>query len=263
MKTQKIDRIFGTIAILSIILAGFIGARLSGGDVASSLIESFPEADRFEPQNGGSAYQAVQSATNEVLGYVAIATANGYGGPMKVAVAVDLDGNIHGLSIISTKETSSWMQKVMETDFIHSLLGKSFLDSFQIGLDVDGVTGATYTSRAIAEAALSGSQFVAEKYLGLSVPNAEVPKVEFGLKEITLMVLFAIGYFGHQGNFKYKKQARWASMLIGMVVLGFLYTRPLTLSDVNKVLLGLLADLANKSLLVSSDWRDAFCFYCR
>ena len=238
MKRQKLDRILGTIAVLTIIISGVIGATLAEGDVYPSLYEAFPEANRFEPING-SGFKAIQDKAEEpVIGYVSIATASGYGGPMKVAVAVDLEGNIHGISIVSTKETASWMRKVLATDFIESLSGKSYQDAFQLEADIDGITGATYTTRAIAEAAMIGSRYVAGKHLALDVPEEVTPSIEFGIPEITLIGLFALGYFGHQRKFKYKKQARWASMLIGMIVLGFIYTRPLTISDVNKFLLG-------------------------
>ena len=39
-------------------------------------------------------------------------------------------------------------------------------------------------------------------------------------------------------RFKYKKAARWISMLIGLFVLGFVYNKPFTLVLVNKLLLG-------------------------
>ncbi len=136
------------------------------------------------------------------------------------------------------KETTSWMVKVLGTDFIESLAGKSYMDDFQLKEDVDGVTGATYTSRAIAEAALLGSRAVADKYLGLDVPVKAAPVIQFGIPEITLVGLFVVGFIGHKKKFKYTKQARWISMLVGMIVLGFIYTRPLTLSDINKFLLG-------------------------
>ena len=238
MKQQKIDRILAIIAIVTILAAWVVGTTLTEVDVYPSLQIAFPEADRFEPING-SGFTAIQSQPEvTTLGYVALATANGYGGPMKVAVAVDLQGNIHGLAIVQQKETASWITKVLGTDYIESLTGKSYLDGFQLFEDVDGVTGATYTSRGIADAALLGSRAVAEKYLELDVPAKEALAIQFGIPEITLIGLFAIGFFGHKKKFKYTKQARWASMLIGMIVLGFIYTRPLTLSDINKFLLG-------------------------
>ncbi|MBN2046193.1 MAG: 4Fe-4S binding protein [Anaerolineales bacterium] len=237
MKTQKFDRILGTIAVLSIIIAGFIGARLSNSDVFPSLQEAFPEADRFEAKSNGSVYQAILNDADEVVGYVAIATANGYGGPMKVAVAVDLDGNITGMAIIQHRETPSWYRKVSENGFIQSFFGKSYQDPFQLGEDVDGVSSATYTSQAIAESALEGSRRIAANQLGLDIPPTPKPKIKFGIPEIALIALFGVGYFGHQRKYKYKKQLRWASLLVGMIVLGFMYNKPLTLSMVNQVLL--------------------------
>jgi len=83
-----------------------------------------------------------------------------------------------------------------------------------------------------------GSRAAMIEHLALEVPEEVTPPIQFGIPELTLIGLFTIGYFGHQQKFKYKKQARWVSMLIGMIVLGFIYTRPLTISDVNKFLLG-------------------------
>lgn len=236
MKRQRTDRILGISAIITIIIAAVIGTYLAEGDVAPSLAESFPGAERFEQINGTS-YTALD-AEDSILGYVSITTVNGYGGPMKVAVASDLEGTIQGLSIVSHKETASWMRKVRGTSFIEDLLGKAYAEEFRLGSDVDGVTGATYTSRALAEAALLGSREIAGTQLGFEVAEQAAPEIQFGIPEITLIGLFAVGYFGHRPNFKYKKQARWFSMIAGMVVLGFIYTRPLTLSDINKFLLG-------------------------
>lgn len=237
MQTQKIDRILGTIAIVTIILAWIVGANLTESDVVPSLQEAMPSADHFTPLNGG--YAVMGDATeNALMGYVSIASANGYGGPMKVAVAVDLEGNVLGMAIVQHKETPAWIQRVYDKDYIKSLQGKSYLDGFQIGEDVDGITGATYTTRALAEAALKGSRAVAGEQLGLDVPQEAAPQIRFGIPEITLIGLYVVGFIGHRGKFKYTKQARWASMIIGMIVLGFIYTRPLTISDVNKFLLG-------------------------
>jgi len=103
--------------------------------------------------------------------------------------------------------------------------------------DIDSITGATYTTRAVAESVLRAGHTVAE-YIGLPVTPSPEPKIIFGVPEIVLLGLFAAGYIGHQRKFKYKKQIRWASILIGMIVLGFVYNSPLTLAYINKFLLG-------------------------
>jgi NosR/NirI family transcriptional regulator, nitrous oxide reductase regulator len=232
------DRFIGVIAFVTIIIAWILGANRTKGEVLPSLQVALPQANSFEILGNGI-YAAYQDDPQKALiGYVAVGEATGYGGPMRVAVATDLQGNVLGLAVIDNKETPSWFQRVKDSDYIQSFLGKKYLDAFQLGSDVDGITGATYTSRAIAEAALKGSRAIAEKQLGLTVPKESPPKIQFGIPEITLIGLYVIGFFGHQQKFKFKKQIRWLSMLAGLIVLGFIYTRPLTLSDISKFLLG-------------------------
>ena len=232
------ERLLGVIAILTFVAVWMIGYKLDNGDVEPYLNEAMPEADHFEKLSSDSFAGYDDADSQELIGYVGIGEANGYGGPLRMAVAVDLDGNVTGMAIIKHRETPSWYRKVSESGFIQSLYGKSYQAAFQLGEDVDGVTSATYTSRAIAESVLEGSRIIAEKQLGLPVPPVKVSKIVFGIPEITLISLYAIGYFGHQKNSKYKKQLRWLGLLTGMIVLGFIYNAPLTLSNINKFLLG-------------------------
>jgi polyferredoxin len=78
--------------------------------------------------------------------------------------------------------------------------------------------------------------------LGLPMPEKSRPRIKFGIPEIVLFALFAAGYAGHQQNFRYKKVARWATMIVGLIVLGFVYNRPLTVAYFSQLLLGYLPD---------------------
>jgi len=238
LRRKKTERLLGILALLSFIVAWAIGYQLENADVEPYLHEAMPEASHFEKLDAIS-YAAYDDANAQApIGYIGIGESNGYGGPLKLAVAVDLEGTITGVAVIQHRETPSWFRKVNESGFIKSFLSKSYEDAFQLGEDVDGVTSATYTSRAIAESALKGSRSIAANQLGFDVPPALKPKIAFGIPEIALLGLFGVGYFGHQRNAKYKKQLRWVSLLVGMVVLGFMYNKPLTLSMINQVLLG-------------------------
>jgi hypothetical protein len=154
-----------------------------------------------------------------------------------MAVGVNASGQIMGAAVASQKETPSWFNQVKRSKLIDSLTGKNYTDLFVIGQDVNGVTGATYTSKAIAEGVLASSQTVAQ-HLGFAVPPPPAPQIKFGIPEIVLLALFATGYIGRQRQFKYTKFARWGSMLVGLVVLGFMYNSPVTLSYITRLLLG-------------------------
>ena len=235
-KTKRLDRILGITAIVTIIIAWFVGAAQSNVSVDPFLYQALPLADRIEKVNGLT--YAAYAADGELISYISIGEANGYGGPMKMAVATDLEGNVVGMSVVEQRETPSWYKRVIDSSYIQSLFGKSYADPFELGDDIDGITGATYTARAIAESARRGSRQIAADRLGLPVPEEPTPRIQFGIPEIVLIALFAIGYVGHQRKFKYKKQARWLSMIAGLVVLGFIYTQPLTISFINQLLLG-------------------------
>lgn len=232
------DRILAIVALVGILIAWVIGTSFSQKDILPHLYNALPQANQFERLGNGIYAGYENNSPQELIGFVTITEANGYGGPMKVAVATDLEGNILGLAIIEQKETPSFLERVVARDFVQSLAGKNYLDAFQFGRDIDVVSGATYTSRAIAESALRGSRTIAEQQLGLPVPKENPPKIQFGFPEISLIGLYVVGYIGHQKKFKYTKQARWVSMLMGMIILGFIYTRPLTLSDISRFLLG-------------------------
>ena len=236
-KRKNIERWLAVLAILLIAITWVVGSKRAAADLMPAILQAIPETDHVT-QIDGVLYQAWgDQAEQNSLGYVALGKANGYGGEMIVAVGVDDTGNVLGAVIADNKETPSWIARVENSDLIKSLAGKSYTEPFQIGEDVDGVTGATYSSEAVAEAVLHGSRSVAE-YLGLPLEEQPPPKIQFGIPEITLILLFAIGYIGHQRGFKYKKQVRWASLLVGMVVLGFIYNSPLTLAYIVKLLLG-------------------------
>jgi hypothetical protein len=158
---------------------------------------------------------------------------------MEVAVAVSLDGTILGLAIVEQKETAAFLRRVLRSDLLNSLRRKSYSDPFALEDDVDGVTGATYSCRAILDSVRKASRKVASRQLGFSPPLEPIPKVQLGVPEATLLALFIFGIVGRLRRFKYKKTARWISMLVGLVMLGFLYNMPLTIVWINKLLLGI------------------------
>ncbi len=241
-KSLDMELWLALLAIVCIIGAAVVGYLQSSGSIEPALRQAVPDAVRFEKIN--DAVYASYSAEDKdsFLNYISLGEANGYGGPMVLAVATDLKGTVTGIGVVEHRETPSWFKKVMEYGFLGTLLGKKYSDSFVIDEDVDAVSGATLTSRGMANAVLEASRNIAGSQLNLSVPPPQEVKFQFGIPEIVLLILFTVGFVGHRKSFKYTKQARWFSMLLGMVVLGFIYTNPLTISHINQLLLGFWPD---------------------
>jgi len=232
---QREDRLAALAAVATLALAWLAGAALSRQDVTPFLHDALPDAERFEPR-AGDTFAAFHG--DELLGHVATGEAAGYGGPLAVAVAVDGEGGVQGTAIVAHRETPSFFQRVARSGLRERLVGKGYADPFELGDDVDGVTGATTTSRALAEAVRDGSRRVALERLGRTVPLPEPPPVRFGAPEITVLALYAAGLVGQRRRLPFRKALRWTTLLTGLVVLGFWLNLPLTISRVSSFLLG-------------------------
>ena len=68
-------------------------------------------------------------------------------------------------------------------------------------------------------------------------PKRNVP-IKFGLPEITLLSLFGVMLISRSAGRKRKRLIHWVCLLTGLVVLGFMLNAPLTLTNVNSLLIG-------------------------
>ncbi len=241
-KKSNVDLWMAIVAIIVVLAAGFIGYSTNAASIEPALKKAVPLAERFEKLDDLTYAAYANNEDNSFLNYVSLGEANGYGGPLLLAVATDDKGDITGLAVVEQRETPSWFKRIAEHDFVSTLLGKNYTDAFSVENDVHAVGGATVTSNAIAKAALEGSRQIAGTHLGLPVSAKPEVEIEFGAPEIILLVLYIMAFIGHRKQFKYTKQARWLCMIAGMVFLGFLYTNLLTISYINQFLLGFWPD---------------------
>lgn len=82
-------------------------------------------------------------------GYVFKVNTKGYGGPLALAVGVGLDGKVVGIAVVTSRETVGLGGKVLEEDNLKQWIGKTGRDKLQVGQDIQAVTGATITSKAV------------------------------------------------------------------------------------------------------------------
>lgn len=235
-KKRRRESRLAVIAIIAIICAWVIGMHRED-DVIRAKIEAVMEQVSSFEEIDNSSYK-IYDQDDEHIGFITLESSMGYGGPILMCVAVNLEGEIIELGIIDHKETPSYLEKVLDAKYLDRIIGRTYNDEYSLGDGIDAVSSATYSSRAIVEASKSGNRYIAANLLGLEVPEVEKQKIQFGAPEIILILLFAIGYFAHKRTFKYKKQARWITMIAGLIFIGFAYNKPLTLSMFNQLLLG-------------------------
>jgi len=253
---KRIERYLALAAILVMLIVAFLGLAGSNANLEPVIARDLPAATSFKPLGDQTfAGYSAESGTQPV-GYVKISEAEGYGGPLKAVVVVDPTGVVNSVVIVEQRETAVYFQRVSDSELISSLVGKSYLDKFRLGDDVDGVSGATYTSRAIVSAARLGLRSIAAGQLGLDVPREKPPQVVFGVPELVLLLLIFVWFVSDRKGFQLKKQARWFTLLASMIVLGFLYTSLLTLPFMTKMLMGYWPQWQN-----SLYWYMLFTFF--
>lgn len=233
---KKTESWLAITAIVAIIIAWFAGGQLENADLVSNIKEQMPYIDKLEEIEKAT-YKAYNS-NHELYAYVTIESSMGYGGPLKMAVAVDTTGTICNLAVVDSKETPSYLEKVLGKDYLDKIIGRSYREEYSVDNGMDAVSSATYSSRAIVEVSKKGNRFIASRVLGFDVPKEKKPAIKFGMLEIVFVLLFAAGYIAHKKTFKHTKVARWVTMLAGLIIIGFYYNQPFTLSMLNQMLLG-------------------------
>ena len=97
-------------------------------------------------------------------GYVVEVTPSGFGGLIDMMVGVDNEGVCTGISIIDMSETAGLGANASKDEFRAQFVGKSGTVAVtKDGGDIDALTGATITSRAVSNGVTSALEAVAER----------------------------------------------------------------------------------------------------
>ncbi len=140
-------------------------------EIEENMQEFFPEADEVEIKEEDEMDLYFALSDGETIGVATMIAASGYGGDINMIVALDLDGVIQGIGIISHEETPGIGDVIEEEEFIDQFIGVGPDDS--VSGEVDTITGATVSVSAAVSGAESGREVLLE-YLGIGEPITDV-----------------------------------------------------------------------------------------
>ena len=104
----------------------------------------------YEELGYSGADSTVKTVYRADSGYVVEVTPSGFGGEIDMVVGISADGTVTGVSIISMSETSGLGANATKEGFRAQYLGKTgALAVSKDGGEIDALTGATITSRAV------------------------------------------------------------------------------------------------------------------
>ena len=174
---SKIIKPAAVLLIICIIAAGLLGyvnaitlepiAAQDSKAKTESMTAVLPNAASFGDEgNITSVTPALDESGNEI-GYAVAITTKGFSAGLKLMYGVDSNGAITGLSVVDcSNETPGLGANAKNESFYGQFTGKSGdVKVTKDGGDIEALTGATITSRAIADAATEAIQYVTENYL--------------------------------------------------------------------------------------------------
>ncbi|TAK11806.1 MAG: 4Fe-4S binding protein [Anaerolineae bacterium] len=272
-RRERTERVLAGLTVLLLLGAWIFGASRQGADRAGYLAQALPEAESFERR--GDLWVGTRTAPEggeTLVGYVGLGEAPGYGGPLEMMVAIDPAGNVAGVVVISHRDTPSFFHKLAANDFFDQLLGRPAGDGFALGEDLDGVTGATISAEGVAGAVRLAARDLSLAGLGQPVPEAPA-RLKVSLPEFVLVALYAVAYYAHRPNARFKNALRWGTMLSGIIFLGFWFNRPLTIAHITSLLSGYWPDwhtnlywfllVGGVFLVVTVDGKNPYCsWFC-
>lgn len=166
--------IIGIIAALTMAVANNLTqgpiAAAKGRTKYEALQEIFPFkiASVKDSESNGVVFFEVSGTKGESASALELGTTQGYAGLIEVLIGFDADCNILDYKVVTHSETPGLGDKITQDDFRAQFRGKG-LKNFdwrvnKDGGDVDAVTAATISSRAISGALERGLKLFAEKY---------------------------------------------------------------------------------------------------
>ena len=168
------------LALTNLLTVGRI-ARNAEVKAAESRHKVLEAADYIPANADGTVYKAFD-AEDRLIGVVVTTKAGGYGGTIEVMTGIRADGGVSGVNILSMEETPGLGAKAKEDSFLRQF--KGLTDSGAAvnkdGGDIDALSGATITSRAVTKAVNEAVE-ISRSYLTL--PEGQDHKITAGGKE--------------------------------------------------------------------------------
>ena len=151
----------GLLALVNHITADKIAAHTA--QKAESAMQQVLPAETYESltvPDGGAVTAAYRA---DGLGYVVRVAPSGFGGTIDMMVGIANDGTVTDVAIVSQSETASLGANCTREDFRSQFIGKGgTLPVNKDGGEIDALTGATVTSRAVVSGVNAALAFVRE-----------------------------------------------------------------------------------------------------
>ena len=162
-RNKNRDKILSILSILLVLSSWFLGG-LRVNNFQSQFFEHITVKNEKIVEITPLLFKIISNDTTDTnpIKWVSFGSGIGYGGELTVGSVFLPDGKVQSISLLSSKETSSYFDKVVEEKLPEGLLG----NSIEHLLKYDAISGATLTSQAYVHAVNQSADLIREQLYG-------------------------------------------------------------------------------------------------
>jgi uncharacterized protein with FMN-binding domain len=222
------------LAVVSLVAAYIAGHFFQKNELYKVIKNHFPEMVITKTSSTPPVYNLHSSSIPENKKRMVIGKTNGWGGPLETGTVIDASGEIIDVIVLKHRETPTFFKSLLSQHFFKQFSDLNLSAPFQIGQDVDAVTGATISSRAFTQAVRQAAHWTGRHEYNLKIEKA--PKEwQLGANEFILIVLYAVVIISAIKKFS---KIRKIVLLFSLGFIGFYLNYPISVSNFSQIFLG-------------------------
>ncbi len=229
-----------TTTLLSLVI-GFAFRFYYGEQKADekALLSEMAYPARFQPKQGSPPVYLLDNGNIAFNTYDIVPQVRGYAGPIKVLLVMDREGRIRGIRIIEHQETKNYVHYMEMPSYLAQFIGKFAGDAFEPDKDIDSITRATVSVKALADSVRESSRIVGMNMLGLRISAPR--QISAGsISWLWYAAFFAAGFAGYLVTRRSTRYGRVRDLCLttGIAVVGLYLSSPFSILHVLNLLLG-------------------------
>lgn len=219
------------LACFSLLLASIYQHFNNKEDILILLQQGEPAAVEFKEVYGVYKTYELRDENGNFISYGVMASASGYGGPIKMLTFVDQEGMITNALLLEDSETPLYLKKVLAAGYPENIKGKVVTEPLANQDGIDAVSGATRTVEGITLAVEKGIYQIGQNQLGLTVPTLKTFYFQWQDALVSCLLVMAI----LAATFKKNKLRPWI-LVATVFILGFMENNSLTIGNYMSIL---------------------------
>ncbi len=179
-------------------------------------------------------FQGMVKSKGEMVPAACVATAElppevkGYVDQVNALVVIDQNGIVHEVRVLDHRETPGYVRRVVDSGFLEKFRGKDVTEGFD---DIDAVTGASITAKAIKDDVAAAAALAGRRLYGLRAPGPKLPSWGSALLEpVSVAVLIGLiaALYARFGRWprRFRREAAW---VLSILLIGIYAMTPYTL----------------------------------